>query len=108
MKRQIMMIDGNPIAVLRPENAPLALRLASEMVGKGTAQEFKDLLQTQPYVFIGWAIPGTDRQAFAIADRAGELIDILEPGDSFVDGEMIDGAPVLRGSKVPVIGSKKK
>ena len=84
---------GEPMRVLRPEDA--ALKMATAGVREGAlgggevspedgfdAEAFDRALSEQPHQFIGFA--GKDG---SVLDRFGKVVDKLKPGDSFVGGE---------------------
>lgn len=100
---KIVVKDGKPLAVLRPADPALALRLAESLIGKKgpeVDEAWGRILSAQPYKFVGWAAkPSAVRTALGkrpqIVDENGNVIDELRVGDSFVVGEMVDGVPKL-------------
>jgi hypothetical protein len=88
----VMTRDGKLMAVIRPLDPALALRLVSE-IPNGTSHEeaeqrFIEILGAQPYRFIGMASrrgPGDTGPLYILEPKTGERIDRVQPGDSFVD-----------------------
>jgi hypothetical protein len=81
---------GKTLAVIRPLDPALALRLVSE-IPEGTPHEeaekrFDAILEAQPYRFIGLAAkPNGGGPPFILHPRTLDRIDCVNPGDSFVD-----------------------
>ncbi len=88
MKSHPLLHDNKKIAILRPLNPEQAISRARELVVKNSnSEEFDKLLYEQPYTFIGiWGIENNKR---AIIDNDNNVIDELQPGDSFVDYESL-------------------
>ncbi len=114
MKRRAIKKAGEYLAVLRPEDPVLALRLASahvDRVNKAIAdgapmspeamkKDWNDVLAAQPYRYLG--LLGEGRR---ILDRHGWSIGKLQRGDAFVAYSEVQRAAravdVARGRTVP-------
>lgn len=82
--------DGKPLAVIRPDNPALAIRLANEALAKQDGHAFERILvdvqaSGSRYTFAGWL--SKDRSH--VVDETGKRIDTLKPGDSFVDSDAL-------------------
>jgi hypothetical protein len=82
---EVLMRNGKEMAIIRPLDPALALRLVGE-IPNGTPHEeskraFDAILDAQPYRFIGMATKG----GYIIHPQTGARIGKLQPGDSFVD-----------------------
>jgi hypothetical protein len=71
---------GEPLAVIRPKSASVALSLAKTALSENDAKLFQSIPEAQDYVFVGWLERGGER----IIDKEGRELGKLEPGDSFV------------------------
>ena len=86
----LMLHDGKRMAIIRPLDPALALRLVSE-IADGTPHEesirrFDDILTAQPYRFIGLAAhPQGNSPPWILHPETRKRIGKVEPGDSFVD-----------------------
>jgi hypothetical protein len=88
----LMTRNGKRMAIIRPLDPDLALRLVNE-IPNGTPHEeaekrFNAVLDAQPYKFIGMATkpqPGDLGPPYILHPQTGKRIDRVQPGDSFVD-----------------------
>jgi hypothetical protein len=89
---QVLTKNGSPVAIMRPLNPELALRLVAE-IPNGTQHEeaqrrFEEIFHVQPYCFMGLAArPNGDGKIYLLDPRTGKRIGTVQPGDSFVDYE---------------------
>jgi len=89
MKYPFAIKHGDKLAVLRPDDPQLALKLAyaaSEIEDEEAGQKaFREILTSQPYTFVGLlAQAGRGGSTVRLLDEAGWSIGSLRPGDSFV------------------------
>jgi hypothetical protein len=82
-QKKFLVKDGHWLAVLRPVDPKLAIKLAHDLIGKQAHEEFQEILTKQPYQFIGYA----SRKGIDVLDGDGKVIDRLRVGDSFAHGE---------------------
>ena len=106
MKGKFVQRNGGLVAVIRPADPALALRLTAEWkvrVESGaypTAEEqeeaFREILEHQPYQFIG--LQGkSDR----VLDKAGNRLGKIKPGDSFVSFEQLMQSMAIAAKETP-------
>jgi hypothetical protein len=87
MKRPFLIKDGDKLAVMRPKDPQLALRLAQAAmeIENDDAREkaFQDVLNAQPYTFVG-LISTDGKPDKKLLDEDGWPIGRVKAGDSFV------------------------
>jgi hypothetical protein len=86
MKHPFLIKDGDKLAVLRPKDPQLALKLAyaaAEIEDDGEREKaFQAVLTAQPYSFVGlMSMAGKPEKK--LLDEDGWSIGSLRPGDSF-------------------------
>lgn len=104
MKRRFMMRDGKIMAVLRPQDPALAMKMADDCVeadrkGTRTPEEsesaFAAILHAQPYTYVGIAEHPQHKSTSLprLLDRdSREPIGHMQPGDSFASLEQVEEA----------------
>ncbi len=103
-KDEVMMKGGSKMAILRPLDPALALRMVDE-IPNGLAHEeadkrFNAILDAQPYRFIGMAkkpAPGDQGAGIILEPATLKRIGTMQPGDSFVDYDVMQ----RHGVRVP-------
>lgn len=95
MKYQFAMRDGDRIAVLRPDDPQLALRLAQEALDEQEdkspeerERQFQAILEAQPYRFVG-CMATTGKPHPKLLDANGWPVGHVRPGDSFTPWQQV-------------------
>lgn len=87
MKHPFLIKDGDKLAVMRPKDPQLALKLAYaalEIEDKVAQSEaFQNVLNAQPYSFVG-LMSTAGKPDKKLLDEDGWAIGTVRPGDSFV------------------------
>lgn len=90
---QVMVKGGKQMAIIRPLDPALALRLVSE-IPEGTPHEeskerFDRILDAQPYRFMGLASKPVEGMVWILHPQTLKRTGKVEPGDSFVDHDVM-------------------
>lgn len=96
-QRKFLVKDGTWLAVFRPKDPELALKLAEDLIGTPYEEAkvpFDQILEKQPYQFVGYA----SRRKNVILDADGKVIGPLKTGDSFVSHPQIPAPNCFRGA----------
>jgi hypothetical protein len=92
MKHQFLIKDGDKLAVLRPKDPQLALKLAyaaMEIADDAEREKaFHEVLNAQPYSFVG-LMSTAGKPDKKLLDEDGWAIGSLRPGDSFAPYKQI-------------------
>lgn len=79
--RKFLVRAGELVAVVRPENPRLAMRLAQEAIDADDMAQFERILMQQKYTFLGYAA----RDDGEILDGARRVIGTVADGDSLLN-----------------------
>jgi hypothetical protein len=87
MKHPFLIKDGDKLAVLRPKDPQLAMKLAYAAAEIEDDQErekaFQAVLTAQPYSFVGLMAVTKPGKPGKLLDEGGWAIGSVRPGDSF-------------------------
>lgn len=87
MKHPFLIKDGGKLAVLRPNDPQMALRILRDVQliedPEAQAVAFQEMLASQPYTFVGLASSVTKGGAARLLDEDGWAVGTVRPGDSF-------------------------
>ena len=75
---------GEPLVVIRPKDAGLALKLTKMALESQDSEAFQAILQAQTYTVMGFL---SDKPAGFIVDETGKVLEKLKAGDSFTTSE---------------------
>ena len=88
-------IDGERVAVLRPTDAKLAVKIARE----AKTQEDLDSVfeKCGPHIYVGWlSKPDPESGRASVLSHEGEAVGELQPGDSFLSEGSLDSFKIVK------------